>query len=138
MEEPEQPPESAEPALLSDVADGVLTLTLNRPAKRNALSIELRQLIATALGDLDRERIGAVVITGAPPAFCSGMDTTQFGGDADNRRALVDSSLACMNAIGDCPVLRRRDQRTCPRRRLPRRARLRHPHRRADGALWLP
>ena len=90
--------------MLSDVTDGVLTLTLNRPEKRNALSIELRRLIATVLGGLDSERVGAVVITGAPPAFCSGMDTTQFGGDADNRRALVDSSLACMNAIGDCPV----------------------------------
>jgi len=90
--------------LLTAVDDGVLTLTLNRPEKRNALSIELRRRIAEALGELDTDAVGAVVITGAPPAFCSGMDTTQFGGDADNRRALVDSSLACMNAIGDCPV----------------------------------
>ncbi len=104
MEEEPERADSADAPLLSDVTDGVLTLTLNRPEKRNALSIELRRLIATVLGGLDSERIGAVVITGAPPAFCSGMDTTQFGGDADNRRALVDSSLACMNAIGDCPV----------------------------------
>jgi enoyl-CoA hydratase len=90
--------------LLTSAEDGVLTLTLNRPEKRNALSIELRQLIAGALSDLDTQATGAVVITGSPPAFCSGMDTTQFGGDAENRRALVDSSLACMNAIGDCPV----------------------------------
>ena len=104
MDEQEAAPDGAEPPLLAAVADGVLTLTLNRPAKRNALSIELRRMIATTLGGVDSEQIGAVVITGAPPAFCSGMDTTQFGGDADNRRALVDSSLACMNAIGDCPV----------------------------------
>ncbi len=32
------------------------------------------------------------------------MDVTQFGGDADNRKALVDSSLACMRAVGECPV----------------------------------
>jgi enoyl-CoA hydratase len=91
-------------ALLASEANGVLTLTLNRPQKRNALSIELRRMIADALGALDTVTIGAVVITGAPPAFCSGMDTTQFGGDAENRKALVDSSLACMSAIGDCPV----------------------------------
>jgi enoyl-CoA hydratase/carnithine racemase len=90
--------------LLTSVEEGVLTLTLNRPEKRNALSIELRRAIAAAFAGLDTEAIGAVVITGAPPAFCSGMDTTQFGGDAENRKALVDSSLACMNAIGDCPV----------------------------------
>ncbi len=96
--------EGAQPPLVSDSADGVLTLTLNRPEKRNALSIELRLALAAALTDLDTEAVGAVVITGAPPAFCSGMDTTQFGGDAANRRALVDSSLACMNAVGRCPV----------------------------------
>ncbi len=82
----------------------MLALTLNRPAKRNALSIALRREIAAALTDLDTEAIGAVTLTGAPPAFCSGMDTTQFGGDQENRRALVESSLACMDAVGNCPV----------------------------------
>lgn len=90
--------------LLTDLTDGVLALTLNRPEKRNALSIELRQAIAAALSELDTESVGAVTITGAPPAFCSGMDVSQFGGDDANRRALVESSLACMNAVGSCPV----------------------------------
>jgi enoyl-CoA hydratase len=94
---------SGEP-LLTNVADGVLELTLNRPEKRNALSIELRRAIADALGGIDTEAIGAVVVTGAPPAFCAGMDMTQFGGDAENRKALVESSLACMGAVGNCPV----------------------------------
>jgi enoyl-CoA hydratase/carnithine racemase len=94
----------AEPLLTSSPADGVLALTLNRPEKRNALSIELRREIAAALTDLDTEAVGAVTIAGAPPAFCAGMDMTQFGGDAENRQALVESSLACMTAVGDCPV----------------------------------
>lgn len=96
--------EDDERPLLAEIADGVLALTLNRPAKRNALSIGLRREIAAALADLDTEAIGAVTLTGAPPAFCSGMDTTQFGGDQENRRALVESSLACMDAVGNCPV----------------------------------
>lgn len=90
--------------LIADTAGGVLALTLNRPDKRNALSVELRRAIAAALADLDTEAIGAVTITGAPPAFCAGMDMTQFGGDDENRRALVESSLACMTAVGECPV----------------------------------
>jgi enoyl-CoA hydratase/carnithine racemase len=83
---------------------GVALLTLDRPAKRNALSIELRERIAAELGELDTGRVGAVVLTGAGSAFCSGMDTTQFGGDERNRRRLVESSLACMSAVGECPL----------------------------------
>lgn len=90
--------------LESHSSDGVLLLTLNRPEKRNALSVELRELVASALADLDTEEVGAVVVTGADPAFCSGMDTTQFGGDQANRQRLLDSSLACFAAIGKCPV----------------------------------
>lgn len=96
-------PAGAGPLLRAE-SGGVLTLTLNRPEKRNALSIELRLAIAEAFAGLDTEAIGAVVVTGAPPAFCSGMDTTQFGGDAANRKALVDSSIACMSAVGECPI----------------------------------
>lgn len=84
--------------------DGVLLLTLNRPEKRNALSIELREELAAALDELDPERTGAVLLAGAGPAFCSGMDTTQFGGDRRNRERLIESSIACMRAVGECPV----------------------------------
>jgi enoyl-CoA hydratase/carnithine racemase len=93
----------AEP-LLAEVDGAVLRLTLNRPEKRNALSIELRTLIAERLRDLEPEAIGAVLLTGAGPAFCAGMDTTQFGGDRNNRERLVESSLACIRAVGECPV----------------------------------
>jgi 3-hydroxypropionyl-coenzyme A dehydratase len=93
-----------EEPLLAESVGGVLRLTLNRPDKRNALSIELRSLVAETLGDLDRETTGAVLVTGAGPAFCSGMDTTQFGGDHRHRERLVESSLSCMRAVGECPV----------------------------------
>ncbi len=43
-------------------------------------------------------------MTGAGPAFCAGMDTTQFGGDRRHRERLVESSLSCMRAVGECPV----------------------------------
>jgi enoyl-CoA hydratase/carnithine racemase len=95
---------SEQPLLTERRGDGVLLLTLNRPDKRNALSIELRERIATALADLDTDLCGSVVLTGAGSAFCAGMDTTQFGGERVHRERLVESSLACMRAVGGCPV----------------------------------
>lgn len=83
---------------------GVLLMTLDRPERRNALSIELRQRIADELAALDTDALGCVAITGAGPAFCSGMDTAQFGGSARNRRRLFESSVACMRAVGGCPL----------------------------------
>ena len=87
--------------LLALDADGpVACVTLQRPEKRNALSIDLRLELADALGRLGREDgIRCVVLTGAGSAFSSGMDTTQFGGDADHRRRLVESSVAAFTAV---------------------------------------
>jgi enoyl-CoA hydratase len=81
----------------------VAVVTLCRPEKRNALSMELRLEIAEAFGSLSEdENVGCIVLTGAGPAFCSGMDTDQFGGDLDNRRKLVETSTVAFEAIGDC------------------------------------
>jgi 3-hydroxypropionyl-coenzyme A dehydratase len=88
--------------LLEIDRDGAVALvTLNRPDKRNALSIDLRFEIAEAFPRLAADDgVSCVVLTGAGSAFCSGMDVTQFGGDAENRRALVDSSLGAFGAVG--------------------------------------
>ena len=61
--------------LLASVADGVLTLTLNRPAARNALSRAMLDGLARLLGEAEADpAIGAIVITGAGGAFCAGGD----------------------------------------------------------------
>jgi enoyl-CoA hydratase/carnithine racemase len=81
----------------------VALVTLRRAEKRNALSIELRLEIADAFGRLSEdEAVGCVVLTGAGPAFCSGMDTDQFGGDLEHRRQLVETSTVAFEAIGEC------------------------------------
>jgi enoyl-CoA hydratase/carnithine racemase len=81
----------------------VAVVTLRRPEKRNALSIELRLEIADAFGHLsDDSDVGCVVLTGAGPAFCSGMDTDQFGGDLAHRKHLVETSTVAFEAIGEC------------------------------------
>ncbi|MDQ3742750.1 MAG: enoyl-CoA hydratase/isomerase family protein, partial [Actinomycetota bacterium] len=85
--------------------NGALALvTLDRPDKRNALSIELRFALADALDDLAaRDDVHAAVLTGAGSAFCAGMDVTQFGGDEANRRALLDSSARAFGAVARFP-----------------------------------
>jgi enoyl-CoA hydratase len=58
-----------------DVADGVGTITLNRPEARNALSGEVTALLDAAIVELDeRDDVGAIILTGADPAFCAGFD----------------------------------------------------------------
>jgi enoyl-CoA hydratase len=64
-------------------ADGVATVTLNRPQVRNALSKDLRQAIRSTIAALDADdAVGAIVLTGAGPAFCAGVDTRELGAEA--------------------------------------------------------
>ncbi len=90
--------------VLVDRSDAAALVTLNRPEKRNALSVELRVALAetfeTLAADPDVATIG---LTGAGSAFCAGMDITQFGGDESNKRRLVESSVRCFDAVAECP-----------------------------------
>jgi enoyl-CoA hydratase len=56
-------------------ADGVATLTLNNPSERNTLTMAMVDEIVKAMDQIERdETIGAIVVTGAPPAFCAGAN----------------------------------------------------------------
>ena len=71
-----------EPVLLEAREDGVLRLTLNRPAARNALSIGLMDALAEALDRAAADRqCRVVVIAGAGPAFCAGHDLRELRSD---------------------------------------------------------
>jgi enoyl-CoA hydratase len=64
------------------VADQVATVTLNRPEARNALNRDLRRAIPKALVELDqRDDVAAIVLTGADPAFCAGVDLKEVSGE---------------------------------------------------------
>src|SRR3989442_7448168 len=93
------------PLLVDERPDGVALLTLNRPEKRNALSIELRELLAAELRRLgDARDVACIVITGAGTAFCSGMDVTQVGGDRAHKERLVACSIDSFRALATCPA----------------------------------
>ena len=65
--------------LTSAPADGVVTVTLNRPDKRNALSMALRDAVSDALDALAaREDVKVVVLTGAGEVFSAGFDLAEF------------------------------------------------------------
>ena len=82
--------------LLVERRDAHAVLTLNRPEKRNALSVALRDAISDALDALEAdEAIKCVVITGAGPVFCAGFDLREFDraaeDDAFNRELWASS-----------------------------------------------
>lgn len=61
--------------LLQSIDDGVATLTMNRPERRNAMSKAMLADLLEALGRLASDNaVGAVVLTGTDPAFCAGGD----------------------------------------------------------------
>lgn len=66
-------------------ADGVALLTLDRPERRNALSIALRDALADALDDLAAdESVRCVVLTGAGTTFSAGFDLGEFSAAAED------------------------------------------------------
>jgi len=70
--------------LLADLEHGVLTLTLNRPQARNAMSGEMTGALARQLGWAElAPEVKAVVLTGAGQGFCAGGDVK--GMDARNQ-----------------------------------------------------
>ena len=71
--------------VLMAVTDRVATITLNRPAARNALSSEVLRLLPALMRDADRrDDVDVLVLTGADPAFCAGLDLKELGSSAGN------------------------------------------------------
>src|SRR5215469_9052834 len=67
--------------LLCRVQDGVALITLNRPEARNALSDKLTPALRTQIRERGEDpNVGALLITGAGTAFCSGGDVKGMGG----------------------------------------------------------
>lgn len=62
-----------------EIEDRVATLTLDRPEKRNAIDLALHSGLEHALTELSYDPgVGAIVLTGAGPAFCAGGDLKGF------------------------------------------------------------
>lgn len=88
---------TGEPVLLSSDHDGVRTLTLNRPHRKNAVNPELWAALREALGAVGADRdVRALVLTGAGGAFCSGADISGASNNLhpmDKTRPLAEVAL---------------------------------------------
>lgn len=68
-----------EELVLLDLADGLLTVTLNRPKQRNAIDAPTRDALLAAFDEAGHnQEIAAVILTGAGTAFCAGGDLGSF------------------------------------------------------------
>ena len=95
--------------VLLSVADGVGTITLNRPDKLNAFASTMRQEVVQAVEVMTAHPdVRAVVITGAGRAFCAGADIGYMKDliqrhDTEAFRALVEAGRAVVTAIRNTP-----------------------------------
>jgi len=80
--------------ILCAVAEHVATVTLNRPDQRNAMNTPLLRALRASFDELEaRSDVRVVVVRGAGPAFCAGMDLKEMEarrGEADPEAGVVD------------------------------------------------
>ncbi|WP_158885324.1 enoyl-CoA hydratase-related protein [Amycolatopsis anabasis] len=100
---------TTEDVLLTADADGVRTLTLNRPKAYNSLTVELKERLLAALREAAADTgVRAVVLTGAGKAFCAGQDLKEHvgllqAGDPSPLRTVADHYNPIVRAIVDMP-----------------------------------
>ncbi len=86
----------------TDIRDGVAVVTLNDPDKRNALNLDMVGEVSDALDAIEAdESVGAVVVTGEPPAFCAGADLSHLG--SSQREGLMSIYQGFLR-FGECPL----------------------------------
>lgn len=84
--------------VLLELNDSVAVITINDPDRRNALTIDLSQELADKVAQAE-DTANALIVTGAPPAFCAGADLTQLGESKDEGlRKIYKGFLAVANA----------------------------------------
>jgi enoyl-CoA hydratase len=86
----------------TEITDGVAVITLNDPDKRNALNLDMVEEVSAALDAIEAdEGVGAVVVTGEPPAFCAGADLSHLG--SSQREGLLRIYEGFLR-FGRCPL----------------------------------
>jgi 2-(1,2-epoxy-1,2-dihydrophenyl)acetyl-CoA isomerase len=90
--------------ILVEAADGVATITLNRPDSLNSMNAAMRRELLAAFKAAGRdEAVRAVVVTGAGRGFCSGADLRGGATERAYRRVLTDEYNPLIIAIRELP-----------------------------------
>ncbi|WP_329788820.1 enoyl-CoA hydratase [Lentzea sp. DG1S-22] len=91
--------------------DSVAVITINDPDRRNALTIDLSKELHDKVKQAEQEA-NALIVTGAPPAFCAGADLTQLGNSKDEGLkqiyrgflAVADATIPTIAAVNGAAV----------------------------------
>src|SRR6476659_7207632 len=84
---------SDENVVLIEVSERVAVVTLNRPDARNALDPALTAALPEAIAACDaRDDVDAIVLTGADPAFCAGVDLKSLSSDTEVRHVVASDA----------------------------------------------
>lgn len=76
---------AADDVILYEVSERIATITLNRPEKRNALSSEVLSLLPQLMQRAEADdAVDVIILTGADPAFCAGLDLKELGDTGRN------------------------------------------------------
>lgn len=98
----------AEQEILVEKEGSVVTVTLNRPAKRNAVSLAMWRRLADIFTELPRDPSArAVIVTGAGGHFCAGADISEFPrvrANAAMGKAYEEIADGAVRAVRDCPL----------------------------------
>lgn len=79
-----------EPQLEHSVADGIATVVISNPAKRNAMTADMWRALPGLLGELAADReVRALVLTGAGGTFCAGADISTLREPGDEQQSLA-------------------------------------------------
>ena len=91
--------------LLFEIENGTAIITLNRPNRRNALSLQLMRELIACLHDVDRNKsITAVILAAAGKVFCSGHDLSEMlGRTVGDYREIFDVCAELMTQIQSIP-----------------------------------
>ena len=94
-------------------SEGVATLTLNNPAERNTLTAAMVGEIVAAMDEIESDQsVGAIVVTGAAPAFCAGAnlgnlaeaDAASLGSIYEGFLRIARSELPTLAAVNGAAV----------------------------------
>ena len=91
--------------LLVSITPPIATITLNRPARRNALSVEMMKELIACLGELGGNREArAIILAASGPAFCAGHDLGEMiGQDIPRYRHIFDVCTELMTRVKTIP-----------------------------------
>lgn len=95
----------ADQHVTTDYGGPIATVTLNRPDRRNALSLELMRELTDRLRNLGgQDPVRAVILRGAGPAFSAGHDLGELiGRSVSEYREIFDACTALMSAVQGIP-----------------------------------